>query len=199
MSAAESMIGTTLAHFRITAKLGEGGMGEVWRAEDTRLGRQVAIKVLPERFLADPDRLSRFEREARVLASLSHPNVAGIFEVGEARVGAVATRAGREAGPYDDRVSSSGRRGGAPSPPAGGEAMSALPATPLRGEGRGEGASSAPAPAVHYLVMELVEGPTLAERLDRGPLPLAEAVVVARQIAEALEAAHAKGVVHRDL
>ncbi|HVS01536.1 MAG TPA: serine/threonine-protein kinase, partial [Thermoanaerobaculia bacterium] len=190
------MIGATLAHFRITAKLGEGGMGEVWRAEDTRLGRQVAIKVLPERFTADAERLARFEREARVLASLSHPNVAGIFEVGEARVGAVATRAGTEAGPYDDRGSSSGRRGGAPSPPAGGEAMSALPATPLRGEGRGEGSPEA---TVHYLVMELVEGPTLAERLDRGPLPLAEAVVVARQIAEALEAAHAKGVVHRDL
>jgi Tol biopolymer transport system component/tRNA A-37 threonylcarbamoyl transferase component Bud32 len=132
------MIDTTLGHFRITAKLGEGGMGEVWRAEDTRLGREVAIKVLPERFVADPERLARFEREARVLASLSHPHVAGIFEVGEA----------------------------------------------------GD---------VHYLVMELVEGETLAERIARGALPAHEALPVALQIAEALEAAHARGIVHRDL
>ncbi|HVS01733.1 MAG TPA: protein kinase, partial [Thermoanaerobaculia bacterium] len=132
------MIGTRLAHFEITAKLGEGGMGEVWRAQDTRLGRQVAIKVLPERFVADPDRLARFEREARVLASLSHRNVAGIHEVGE--------EAGR-----------------------------------------------------HYLVMELVEGETLAERIARGRLPPEEALPIALAIAEALEAAHARGIVHRDL
>ncbi|HVS01329.1 MAG TPA: serine/threonine-protein kinase, partial [Thermoanaerobaculia bacterium] len=193
------MIGATLAHFRITAKLGEGGMGEVWRAEDSRLGRQVAIKVLPERFVADPDRLARFEREARVLASLSHPNIAGIYEVGEATVRVAAPGAGAEAGPYDDRGSSSGRRGGAPPPPAGGEAMSALPATPLRGEGRGEGSSATPAPTVHFLVMELAEGETLAERLARGPIPLAEALPIALQVAEAMEAAHERGIVHRDL
>ncbi|HVS01535.1 MAG TPA: protein kinase [Thermoanaerobaculia bacterium] len=190
------MIGSTLAQFRITAKLGEGGMGEVWRAEDTRLGREVAIKVLPERFLADPERLARFEREARVLASLSHPNVAGLFEVGEARVGAVATRAGTEAGPYDDRGSSSSRRGGAPSPPAGGEAMSALPATPPGGAGRGEGSPEA---TIHYLVMELVEGETLAERIGRGALLPGEVLPIALQIAAALEAAHERGIVHRDL
>ncbi len=72
------MIGTTLSHFRITAKLGEGGMGEVYRAEDTKLGREVAIKVLPEAFTSDPERFARFEREAHVLASLNHPNIAAI-------------------------------------------------------------------------------------------------------------------------
>ncbi|MDX1644079.1 MAG: serine/threonine-protein kinase, partial [Thermoanaerobaculia bacterium] len=77
------MIGKTLSHFEIIAKLGEGGMGEVYRAEDTKLGREVAIKVLPEAFVADPERLARFEREAKVLASLNHPHIAGIYEVGE--------------------------------------------------------------------------------------------------------------------
>ena len=132
------MIGTELAHYRITAKLGEGGMGEVWRATDTKLGREVAIKVLPESFSSDPERLARFEREAKVLASLNHPHIAAIYGLEEA------------------------------------------------GGGRA-------------LVLELVEGPTLGERLAQGLLPLEEALTIARQIAEALEEAHEKGIVHRDL
>jgi len=132
------MIGTTLAHFRITAKLGEGGMGEVWLAEDTKLGRHVAIKVLPAAFTEDEERLARFEREAKLLASLNHRNIAGIHEVGE------------DAG-------------------------------------------------IRFLAMELAEGEDLAERLERGAMPLEEALPVALQIAEALEAAHEKGIVHRDL
>jgi Tol biopolymer transport system component/predicted Ser/Thr protein kinase len=123
-----------IAHFRITSKLGEGGMGAVYRATDTKLNRDVAIKILPDVFSADPDRLSRFTREAQVLASLNHPNIAAIYGVEE-----------------------------------------------------------------RALVMELIEGPTLAERIKQGALPVEEALEIARQIGDALEAAHEKGVVHRDL
>src|SRR5512147_2811565 len=133
-----SMIGTTLLHYRITEKLGAGGMGEVYRAEDTKLDRQVAIKVLPDIFSGDPERLARFEREAKLLASLNHPNIAAIHGLEEA----------------------GGKR---------------------------------------FLVMELVEGETLAERISKGPLPVEEALEVCRQIAEGVEAAHEKGVIHRDL
>ena len=132
------MLGTTLAHYRVTAKLGQGGMGEVYRATDTKLDRDVAIKILPEEFARQPERLARFEREAKALASLNHPNIAGIFGV----------------------------------------------------EKEGE---------LHALVMELVEGEDLSERLKRGPLPVEEALEVGRQIAEALEIAHEKGIIHRDL
>jgi Tol biopolymer transport system component len=132
------MIGTRLGPYEITAKLGEGGMGEVWRATDSRLKREVAIKVLPQAFTEDKERLQRFEREAQILAQLHHPNIASIFGLEES--------------------------GG-----------------------------------VRALVMELVEGPTLAERLERGPLPCDEATAVALHIAQALEAAHDKGIVHRDL
>ena len=124
----------TIAHYRMIAKIGEGGMGEVYRALDTKLGREVAIKVLPEAFARDADRMMRFAREAHVLASLNHPHIAAIYGVEE-----------------------------------------------------------------HALVMELVEGPTLAERIAQGPVPLEEALPIARQIADALEYAHEKGVVHRDL
>ena len=132
------MIGKKLAHYEITSELGKGGMGEVWRARDTKLGREVAIKTLPEDFAADAGRLARFEREARLLASLNHPNIAAIYghEVFE---------------------------------------------------------------GTRFLVLELVEGETLSERLKRGPLSIEESLALARQIAEALEAAHDKGVIHRDL
>ncbi len=118
-------------------------MGEVWRATDTRLGRDVALKLLPAAFASDPDRLARFEREAKVLASLNHPGIAHLY--------------GFESVTLEDGTKA------------------------------------------HLLVMELAEGEDLAERLKRGPLPVDEAVVVARQIAEALEEAHDKGIVHRDL
>ena len=132
------MIGQTLSNFKITAKLGEGGMGEVYRAEDTKLGRDVAIKVLPEAVAEDPERLARFEREARVLAALDHPNIAAIYGLEEA-------------------------------------------------DGR------------QVLVMQLAEGETLQERIARGVIPPADANPIAVQIAEAIEAAHEKGIIHRDL
>jgi Tol biopolymer transport system component len=130
--------GQTIGPYRILRPLGSGGMGEVYRARDTRLGREVAIKALPEAFAADPERLARFEREARLLASVQHHHIATIY--GVEQLGA-------------DR----------------------------------------------YLILELVEGETLAERLAAGPIPVAETVNVARQIASALETAHEKGIVHRDL
>jgi len=132
------VIGTRLSHFKITSKLGQGGMGEVYLAEDTKLDRGVAIKLLPEAVASDPDRLGRFEREAKVLASLNHPHIAGIHQVEEAD-------------------------------------------------------------GVFFLVMELVEGEDLSERIARGALPFDEALSIATQIAEALEAAHDGGIVHRDL
>jgi Tol biopolymer transport system component len=132
------LIGSTLSHYRITAKLGEGGMGVVWRAEDSQLDREVALKILPEGLVADSDRLARFEREAKLLAQLNHPHIAQIYGL-------------EVSGP------------------------------------------------TRALVMELVEGPTLAERLEAGPMPLDEGLAMARHLAGALEAAHDKGIVHRDL
>jgi len=137
------MIGASLSQYRITAAVGAGGMGEVYRATDTQLGREVAIKVLPADVAADPDRLARFEREARLLASLNHPNIAHVYAFESAT----------------------------------------LP----------DGASA------HFLAMELVEGEDLSERLKRGPIPVEEALEIAKQIAEALEEAHERGIVHRDL
>lgn len=127
-----------LGHYEILASLGAGGMGEVYRARDCQLEREVAIKVLPNALAADSDRLSRFDREAKILAALNHPNIAVIYGL----------------------VESSGGRA---------------------------------------LVMELIAGETLADRIKRGPLPLEEALQIARQMAEALEAAHERGIVHRDL
>ncbi len=133
-----TMIGTTLSQFKITAKLGEGGMGEVYRAEDTKLGREVAIKVLPEEVASDPERLARFEREARAVAALSHPNILAIYDFGS----------------HD---------------------------------------------GVTYAVMELLEGQTLREVLQDGPLSPRKALEYTRQTANGLSAAHEKGIAHRDL
>ena len=130
--------GTRLGPYEIAAQIGKGGMGEVYRAHDTNLARQVAIKILPDTFARDPERLARFEREAKTLAALNHPNIAQI---------------------YGFERSDDGRA----------------------------------------LVMELVEGPTLAERIAHGPVPLDESLSIARQITEALEAAHERGIIHRDL
>jgi eukaryotic-like serine/threonine-protein kinase len=136
--------GTRIGPYEIVAPLGMGGMGEVYRAADSRLKRQVAIKILPAALAADPDRLARFQREAEVLASLNHPHIAAVYGLEEVH--------GTE----------SGHAGKA-------------------------------------LVMELVDGPTLADRIRQGPLPVHEAVAIARQIAAALEAAHEQGIIHRDL
>ena len=130
--------GTRLGPYEITAQIGVGGMGEVYRATDTTLNRQVAIKVLPESLASDAERIARFEREAKTLASLNHPNIAAIYGFEK----------------------SSG---------------------------------------VHALVMELVEGPTLENRIAEGAIPVDEALPIAKQIAEALEAAHEQGIIHRDL
>src|SRR5262245_57695780 len=142
-SGASVSTGRRIGVYQIHALLGAGGMGEVYRARDTKLGRDVAVKVLPHTFTADPDRLARFEREARILASLNHPNIAAIYGFEDCPF---------EAGPH-----------------------------------------------LHALVLELVEGETLANRLERGPVPVGEALTIARQITEALDAAHEKGIIHRDL
>ena len=130
--------GARLGVFEITGMLGAGGMGEVYRARDTRLGRDVAIKLLPSMLADDPDRRARLERESRLLATLNHPHIAAIHSVEE----------------IDGRLA---------------------------------------------LILELVEGPTLADRLASGPIPISEALRIACGLADALEAAHGKGVVHRDL
>src|SRR6516165_7855831 len=131
-------VGTQLGSHEITSLLGKGGMGEVYRARDLKLKREVAIKILPDEFSLDTDRIGRFQREAEVLASLNHPNIAGIYDVQEAQ-------------------------------------------------------------GTRFLILELVEGETLSDRIARGPIPVAEALGIAMQICEALEAAHEKGIIHRDL
>ena len=132
------LVGQQIGTYRIESVLGAGGMGEVYRARDTKLARDVAIKVLPADLASDPERLARFQREARVLASLNHPHIGAIHGFEE----------------------SSG---------------------------------------ITALVLELVEGPTLAERILRGPVSMRDALKIARQIAQALDVAHEKGIVHRDL
>ena len=135
---ASLLTGRRLGAYQVHERIGVGGMGEVYRARDTKLGRDVAIKILPRLFTSDPDRLARFEREARVLASLNHPHIGAIYGLEDAD-------------------------------------------------------------GVRALVLELVEGETLADRIARGPIPLTDTLTIARQIADALDAAHEKGIVHRDL
>src|SRR5262244_663274 len=131
-------VGARVGSYEVVSVLGAGGMGEVYRARDTKFNREVAIKVLPASVTSDPERLARFTREAQVLAALNHPNIAAIHHVEET--------------------------------------------------------SDGPA-----LVMEFVEGETLADRIARGPIPIDEALPIAKQTAEALEAAHEQGIIHRDL
>ena len=130
--------GSTLGPYEIVALIGSGGMGEVYRARDRKLDRDVAIKILPEACAAEPDRIARFEREAKTLAALNQPHIAQIYGLEESN-------------------------------------------------------------GIRALVMELVEGPTLAERIGQGPIQIDEALAIAKQIAEALEAAHEQGIIHRDL
>src|SRR5437660_8316175 len=129
---------TVIGQYRVISKIGEGGMGEVYRARDEKLNRDVAIKVLPEGFTEDAERVPSFQRERQVLASLNHPNIAAIYGLEESD-------------------------------------------------------------GIRALVMELVEGPTLADRIAAGPIPFDEALIIAKQIAEALEVAHERGIIHRDL
>ncbi len=159
------MIGAGLGSYTVTAKLGEGGMGEVWRAEDTKLGREVALKVLPAEFADDEERLSRFEREAKVLASLNHPNIAHLYGLETAT-------------------------------PSSASASAPAPASDRSGK---DGDADADVGPFTFLVMELVEGDGLDEMIARGPVPVEDAIPIALQIAEALEAAHEAGIVHRDL
>ena len=135
---ASLLTGRRLGAYQVHARIGAGGMGEVYRARDTKLGRDVAIKILPRLFTSNPERLARFEREARVLASLNHPHIGAIYGLEDAD-------------------------------------------------------------GVRALVLELVNGETLADRIARGPIPLNDTLTIARQMADALEAAHEKGIVHRDL
>src|SRR5262245_38291738 len=131
-------VGSRLGPYEIHSAIGAGGMGEVYRATDINLEREVAIKVLPEAFAQDPERIARFEREAKTLASLNHPNIASIHGVEKSQ-------------------------------------------------------------GTYALVMELVEGEDLSQRIARGPIPVDEALPIAKQIAQALEAAHEQGIIHRDL
>jgi len=132
------MIGKKLSHYKVIEKIGQGGMGTVYRATDTKLNRDVALKILPQQFASDSQRMARFQREAEVLASLDHPNIGQIYGIEEAG-------------------------------------------------------------QIKALVLQLIEGPTLAERIAQGPIPVEETLKIALQIAEGLEAAHEKGVIHRDL
>ncbi len=176
------MIGTNLAHYRITAALGAGGMGEVWRATDEKLGRDVALRVLPQEFAADPDRMARFEREAKVLASLNHPNIAHLYGLESVDL---QTAAGTAA-PQDSQAASEAVVAHASRVQAAGvEFSTTVGASPK---------PQVPGP-ITFLVMELVEGEDLSERITRGSISIDEAIPIALQIAEALDAAREAEIV----
>ncbi len=185
------MIGTTLLNYRITDKLGAGGMGEVWRAEDTKLGREVALKVLPDEFAQDPDRMARFEREAKVLASLNHPNIATLYGLETAIPSGTERETETGTDPNSKLKTKNSKLPADTDSNAGAERNSKL-----RTQNSKLPANAGP---TTFLAMELVEGEDLSERIKRGPVPVEEAVAIALQIAEALEAAHEQGIVHRDL
>jgi serine/threonine protein kinase/Tol biopolymer transport system component len=176
----------TIGGYRILSPLGAGGMGEVWRAEDTKLGREVALKVLPEEFAADPQRLERFEREAKVLASLNHPNIATLFGLEKTSV-IPSEASSRVEGSPEERDGRDSQH----SPEKSGD-----PSTPAS---HGDASAQDDRKVTTFLSMELVEGEDLSERIKRGPVPVDEALAIALQIADALEAAHEAGIVHRDL
>ena len=140
--------GTRLGPYEIVSAIGAGGMGEVYRARDTRLERTVAIKVLPPTLAADPEFRARFEREAKSISALNHPHICTLYDVGRLRP---------------------------------------------------EGASASQGEDLEYLVMEHLEGETLADRLKKGPMPVDQSIDLASQIADALDKAHRHGIVHRDL
>jgi eukaryotic-like serine/threonine-protein kinase len=173
--------GTSLGPYEVLREIGRGGMGIVYLANDTRLDRQVAIKALPEHLANDPDRLGRFEREAKTLASLNHPNIAAIY-------GFESFPRAADFSPRDDapRAADLSLR----------EAPGVEGATP---SDRPRRLIPAAQDETFYLILEYVEGETLAERLDRGALPIDEALEVCTQIAAGVEAAHEAGVIHRDL
>ncbi|MCJ7755466.1 MAG: protein kinase, partial [Thermoanaerobaculales bacterium] len=180
------MIGAKLAHYKVIAALGVGGMGEVWRAEDEKLGREVALKLLPKDFADDPERLARFEREAKVLASLNHPNIAHLYGLETVSTEpAAGTAAPQDSQPSPEAIVAHASR-----------VQAADSESPPNAGSRPK--PQAPSP-ITFLVMELVEGEDLSERISRGPIPVEEATTIALQIAEALEAAHEQGIVHRDL
>jgi serine/threonine-protein kinase len=195
--------GSTIGTFEIVAPLGAGGMGEVYRARDTRLDREVAIKVLPEHLTWDKERQLRFEREAKLLASLNHPNIAAIygFETYSRAAGFSPREATPRAAGFSPREATDNE--GATNSESSRRLKPAAQEESSRLKPAAQEESSRLKPAaqdeMHFLVLEYVEGETLGQRLKRGALPIDEALEVCKQIAEAVEAAHEKGVIHRDL
>ncbi len=187
--------GMSLSNYRVVDALGVGGMGEVWRAEDEKLGRQVALKVLPDEFAQDPERMARFEREAKVLASLNHPNIATLYGLESVKT----QMAAGTAAPQGSQASPEAVVAHASRVPAGTVAPQGARAAEERLVGQASRLPDTDSVVTTFLVMELVEGEDLSERIKRGPVPLEEATAIALQIAEALEAAHEQGIVHRDL